>query len=546
MTAAAQWSADPSKRTVGTLVLKGPNGGDVDLIANNSIRSGEIAAYIEMRDEVLVQAQTQLDEIAAGIGARALRPHGRRHPVTSGAQSGFDVDLGGLLNGNSVRLTYTDNVTGHAAHASRWCGSTIRPPCRCRIRQRTIRTIKVIGLDFSGGLASVVSQLTAALGSTGLQFSNPAGTTLRVLDDGGANNVDVNALSATSTVTSLTGGTPELPFFLDGTAAYTGAIGAARDRRRSDSPAASPSTPVSSPTARGWSCSRPRRRPQPAIRPGRTSSTTASTARRCRFLRSPASVRAATPFNGSLQSFMRQVISQQGEAAEAAENLKQGQDVVFNTLQQRFNDGAAVNIDQEMANLLEPAKCLRRQRPGPGDGEGHARHADEDVRTAMSISGIGSRSALGVQSLVEMRRQLDELQRQLGTGKKADTYAGIGLDRGLVVGLRNRLSALEGFNSTITNVNVRIDLAQSALGRIADIRRTVKSAAFQSARRSRAMARPSRRAQPIRAWARFSACSIPRSATATSSPAAPPISRRSRASSRSWTATAPARASGRS
>ena len=88
----------------------------------------------------------------------------------------------------------------------------------------------------------------------------------------------------------------------------------------------------------------------------------------------------------------------------------------------------------------------------------------------MSISGIGSKSALGVQSLVEMRRQLDDLQRQLGTGKKADTYAGIGLDRGLVVGLRDRLSALEGFSSTITNVNVRIDLAQSALDRIADHR----------------------------------------------------------------------------
>ena len=52
-------------------MLKGPNGGDVDLIASNSIRSGEIAAYLEMRDEVLVQAQTQLDEIAAAM-ARAL------------------------------------------------------------------------------------------------------------------------------------------------------------------------------------------------------------------------------------------------------------------------------------------------------------------------------------------------------------------------------------------------------------------------------------------------------------------------------------------
>ena len=46
------------------------------------------------------------------------------------------------------------------------------------------------------------------------------------------------------------------------------------------------------------------------------------------------------------------MISQQGQAAQAADNLKQGQDVVFNSLQQRFNDGAGVNIDQEMANLL--------------------------------------------------------------------------------------------------------------------------------------------------------------------------------------------------
>lgn len=98
----------------------------------------------------------------------------------------------------------------------------------------------------------------------------------------------------------------------------------------------------------------------------------------------------------------------------------------------------------------------------------------------MTVSGIGGRSTLAVQSLVDMRRQLDDLQRQLGTGKKSTTYAGIGLDRGLAVGLRNRLAALEGYGSAITNAGVRIDLAQSALGRLGDIGRTVKGTAFQS------------------------------------------------------------------
>ena len=34
------------------------------------------------------------------------------------------------------------------------------------------------------------------------------------------------------------------------------------------------------------------------------------------------------------------------------QRLKDGQDVVFNSLQARFNDVSAVNIDVEMANLL--------------------------------------------------------------------------------------------------------------------------------------------------------------------------------------------------
>jgi len=99
----------------------------------------------------------------------------------------------------------------------------------------------------------------------------------------------------------------------------------------------------------------------------------------------------------------------------------------------------------------------------------------------MSVSGIGSQTSLIVQSLVTMRSQLDDLQRQLGTGQKSDTYAGIGLDRGLAVGLRAQLSSLGGFGDTITNVGVRLTLAQNALGRISDIGRQIKIAAFQPA-----------------------------------------------------------------
>ena len=62
---------------------------------------------------------------------------------------------------------------------------------------------------------------------------------------------------------------------------------------------------------------------------------------------------ASAPFSGSLQSYIRQMISQQGEQAATADSLRQGQEVVVNTLQQRFADQSNVNIDEEMANLLK-------------------------------------------------------------------------------------------------------------------------------------------------------------------------------------------------
>src|ERR1043166_984635 len=94
----------------------------------------------------------------------------------------------------------------------------------------------------------------------------------------------------------------------------------------------------------------------------------------------------------------------------------------------------------------------------------------------MSVTGIGQRTPAIAQALVDMRSQLTDLQRQLGTGKKSTTYAGLGVDAGLAIGLRGKLAAMSGYADIITNVGARIDLQQSALGRIADLGHTVKAA----------------------------------------------------------------------
>lgn len=112
MTATNQWSADPSKRSVGTLMLTGDNGTQIDLVATGSIRSGQIAAYLQMRDQDLVQTQTQLDEMAAAMSRALSDKTVAGTAATSGAQSGFDVDLASLQAGNTVNLSYVDATTG--------------------------------------------------------------------------------------------------------------------------------------------------------------------------------------------------------------------------------------------------------------------------------------------------------------------------------------------------------------------------------------------------------------------------------------------------
>lgn len=349
MTATAQWSVDPSQRTVGTILLKGAGGGDVDLIASKSIRSGDIAAYLEMRDHILVEAQAQLDELAAGM-ARALSDLTvGGTAVTSGPQSGFDIDLAGLQAGNTVRLSYTDNTSGAQRTVTlvRVDDPTALPLSDTATADPNDR---VIGLDFSGGMASVINQLSGAFGAIPLQFSNPSGMTLRILDDG-SNQADVNALSMTRTVTTLTGGTAELPFFLDASTPYTGAItslgpqgigfagriavnaGLLADPSRLVVYQTAPLTPSGDGT-------------RPNFLLDRLSNATVT------FDPRSGIGSTSAPFSGSVSAFMRQIISQQGEAAEAAASLQQGQDVVFNSLQERFADSAGVNIDQEMANLL--------------------------------------------------------------------------------------------------------------------------------------------------------------------------------------------------
>lgn len=345
VTPSTVWDSDPAKSNLGSIVINFPNGGSIDLIASNSIRSGSIAAYLELRDKTLVQAQEQVDQLAASL-ASALSDKTTSTPATSGTQSGFSFNLAAPQNGNVIRLSYTNTVTGQTHNVS---VVLVNDPSVLPLKNSDTAEAgdEVIGVDFSGGAASVAAQLNAAFSGSNLQFS-AAGNTLTALDDGSGLST-IHSGTLTQTVGTLTGGSAQLPLFTDGGNLYTGALTAAGAQqtgfagRITINPAlladSSRLVVYGSGTAAGDTT-----RPDFIL-----SQLTSGT-----YTYSPKTGvgSAASPFKGTLLSFTQQFTTMQGNAAGAAQTLSEGQDVVLATLQKKMDAASGVDIDEEMANLL--------------------------------------------------------------------------------------------------------------------------------------------------------------------------------------------------
>jgi len=348
LNASSLWNSNPALSGAGTLTLTFANGASVDLIATNSIGSGRIGADLKLRDSTLVQAQTQLDQLAATLASSLSDITTAGTAVTSGSKSGFDVDLSNVLPGNSINLTYTDTATNtpHQITIVRVDDPTALPLPNTAASPND----KVIGVNFQGGMASIVSQLGAAIGNTNLQFSNPSGSTLRVLDNG-AGALTVNAASTTVTTPALANGNLQMSVFTDGSTLYTGVITGRGVQQTGLAGRITVNAGLVSD-------------PSKFIVYNTSPLTTAGDTTRSDFLYTQLTSGSFTyspqtglgsrtsPLKGTLPNYLQQFLGLQSNAAASAQQLAQGQDVVVNTLQQKFNSTSGVNIDAEMSSLI--------------------------------------------------------------------------------------------------------------------------------------------------------------------------------------------------
>jgi flagellar hook-associated protein 1 FlgK len=349
--ATSLYNTDPAKSGVGAFNIKLPNGSSIDVAGNNVVSSGQIAADLKLRDQTLVQAQNQVDQLAATMSS-ALSDKTTAGTTVSGPPAGFDIDLAGAQPGNTVNLTYTDSTNTQRQITL----VNVTDPAALPLQNAANANPMQIGVNFSSGMGAIASALNTALSGSHLTFSaapSPAtATTLRVTDDN-TGLAKITSASSTKTVSSLTSGGPQLPLFTDGgSALYTGAITASGSQMTGLAGRIAVNTALSTdPTKLSVYSTSPVTPTGDTTRSDYLYSQLTNTV----FSYSPQTGlgSASQPFTGSVSNYLQQFLSVQANASTQATALQQGQSVVVSTLQAKFNSTSSVNLDSEMSNLIQ-------------------------------------------------------------------------------------------------------------------------------------------------------------------------------------------------
>jgi len=345
----SRYSNDPTQRTLGTISVNS-GGVDVDLIAAGAFQGGKIGGFLEIRDETMVEMQAQLDELAAGLALTMLETTVDGAAVTAGVAAGFDIDTADMLPGNKIHLNYTVTPPGTPTQVSI---VAVDDPATLPLGNGATANPgdQVIGINFNQPMANIIADLQAALPPE-VVVSNPAGDTIRFLDDGAAGTSDINAVSATVTASGFMDQGTGMPMFVDGASntIYSGSLdgqtqklGFAGRIQVNDALKADPSLLVvyeSAPATEAGDNTRPL-------------DLIARLTENDRAYHPDSGIGGdAAPFTGSIDAFARRLISYQGSQVEAVARDHETSTMLRDTLQTRFDDATGVNVDEEMANLL--------------------------------------------------------------------------------------------------------------------------------------------------------------------------------------------------
>lgn len=353
----AAYSTDPTKRGVGTITARQPGGATIDLIATDAIRSGSLAAGIELRDTILPQAQRQLDDLAAGL-ARSFTDK-----TVAGTQSGSDyaLDLSGMKPGNAITIPV--KMTGGSVFnvtlvASNQSTASVDPSLTIDSSPYT-QTFEISGDPPTYKVQEALDALSTRLAAAGhspvptLEAAPPGSAAVTLT---GTFGTTVTGASASVTVPDSASRTqtdqPQFALFVDGGKSnklYTGSFDGGSQltgfaQRISINPTVVQNTSAlvnMSPSTLNGDTTRPE------------FLFNALTDTNLTFSAASGIGGVKAPFSDSVQGFAQRIVDAQGAASANAKDLDEGQSIALSTAEGRFASLSGVSIDEEMSNLIQ-------------------------------------------------------------------------------------------------------------------------------------------------------------------------------------------------
>ena len=86
--------------------------------------------------------------------------------------------------------------------------------------------------------------------------------------------------------------------------------------------------------------------------------------------------------------------------------------------------------------------------------------------------------ANGIKNITAMKERYDKLQTQLSSGDKASTLAEMGSDRYFDLALRQRVARIDGYQQSISTVNLRLEVLDTVMSRLDTIESDARAAAI--------------------------------------------------------------------
>ncbi|GAN52377.1 flagellar hook-associated protein FlgK [Methylobacterium radiotolerans] len=332
-------SSSTNPGTVGTITATLPGGGIIDLSEPNVLRSGSLAAQLELRDQILPQAQRQLDDLAAGL-ASALTD--KQVSSTQSTGNSATINLTGMQAGNTLTIPANANSTGRNIILVASNNSSAITANQTTDANALVATIP-LPVD-ADSINAVLNRFDRNLSASGSAAS------LTIAGAAGAPSVAATANITVPTSADPKSGYPQIALFVDGSdnTVYTGSLDAGSkltgfaqrisvNGNLSGNTAALTATNATDMTANGA-------RAQQLF--------SALTSTQQTFSSASGIGGVSAPYHATVVGFAQDIIATQGANASNASALDATQQTALSTAQGRFAAGAGVNIDQEMSNLI--------------------------------------------------------------------------------------------------------------------------------------------------------------------------------------------------